>query len=46
MVTHDARIAVVADRVIAMRDGTFADDTHLATVHDRTGTGTVYDGRH
>jgi putative ABC transport system ATP-binding protein len=39
VVTHDARIAAVADRVIAMRDGAFADDTRLA------GAGTVYDGR-
>jgi putative ABC transport system ATP-binding protein len=46
MVTHDARMAAVADRVIAMRDGSFADDTHLVTVHDRAGTGTTYDGRH
>jgi putative ABC transport system ATP-binding protein len=30
VVTHDARIAAVADRVIAMRDGAFADDTALA----------------
>ncbi|MEV4539377.1 ABC transporter ATP-binding protein [Asanoa sp. NPDC049518] len=37
VVTHDARIAAVADRVIAMRDGSFADDTRLV--------GTVYDGR-
>jgi putative ABC transport system ATP-binding protein len=37
VVTHDARIAAVADRVIAMRDGAFADDNRLA--------GTVYDGR-
>jgi len=41
VVTHDARIAAVADRVISMRDGAFADDTHLAVA----GTGTVYDGR-
>jgi putative ABC transport system ATP-binding protein len=33
VVTHDARIAAVADRVIAMRDGTFADDTRLGTVY-------------
>ncbi|GIF74450.1 ABC transporter ATP-binding protein [Asanoa siamensis] len=37
VVTHDARIAAVADRVVAMRDGAFADDTRLA--------GTVYGGR-
>lgn len=30
VVTHDARIAAVADRVIAMRDGAFADDSMLA----------------
>jgi putative ABC transport system ATP-binding protein len=41
VVTHDARIAAVADRVIAMRDGVFADDTRLAVA----ATGTVYDGR-
>jgi putative ABC transport system ATP-binding protein len=29
VVTHDARIAAVADRVIAMRDGAFADDSML-----------------
>ncbi|WP_231934992.1 hypothetical protein [Micromonospora viridifaciens] len=39
VVTHDARIGAVADRVIAMRDGAFADDNRLAS------TGTVYDGR-
>ncbi|MEV0728289.1 ABC transporter ATP-binding protein [Polymorphospora sp. NPDC050346] len=37
VVTHDARIAAVADRVIAMRDGAFADDNRFAA--------TVYDGR-
>jgi len=37
VVTHDARIAAVADRVISMRDGAFADDNKFA--------GTVYDGR-
>jgi ABC-type transport system involved in cytochrome c biogenesis ATPase subunit len=41
VVTHDARIAAVADRVIAMRDGAFADDNRLAG----TAIGTVYDGR-
>jgi putative ABC transport system ATP-binding protein len=40
MVTHDARIAAVADRVIAMRDGAFADDTRLAGAS--TSAGTVY----
>ncbi|MGK5739452.1 ABC transporter ATP-binding protein [Micromonospora sp. URMC 103] len=38
VVTHDARIAAVADRVISMRDGAFADDSRLA------GTGTLYGG--
>jgi putative ABC transport system ATP-binding protein len=38
VVTHDARIAAVADRIIAMRDGGFADDSTLS--------GTVYSGRH
>ncbi|MEU7753454.1 ABC transporter ATP-binding protein [Micromonospora sp. NPDC049171] len=38
VVTHDARIAAVADRVISMRDGAFADDSLFAS----TGTGTVY----
>ncbi|MEQ4301962.1 ABC transporter ATP-binding protein [Plantactinospora sp. B6F1] len=41
VVTHDARVAAVADRVIAMRDGAFADDNRFAS----TVTGTVYDGR-
>jgi putative ABC transport system ATP-binding protein len=40
VVTHDARIAAVADRVIAMRDGAFADDSQLASAP----TGTVYGG--
>ncbi|MEV1320898.1 ABC transporter ATP-binding protein [Micromonospora arborensis] len=31
VVTHDPRIAAVADRVIAMRDGAFADDNRLAS---------------
>lgn len=46
VVTHDARIAAVADRVISMRDGAFADDSRLAgTTTDTTvGTGTVYGG--
>ncbi|MDG4822962.1 ABC transporter ATP-binding protein [Asanoa sp. WMMD1127] len=38
VVTHDARIAAVADRVIAMRDGALADDTRLAAA------GTIYSG--
>ncbi|MEU6207430.1 ABC transporter ATP-binding protein [Micromonospora musae] len=40
VVTHDARIAAVADRLISMRDGSFADDSRLA------GTGTIYGGGH
>ncbi|MFD2768032.1 ABC transporter ATP-binding protein [Micromonospora eburnea] len=42
VVTHDARIAAVADRVITMRDGAFADDSRL--VNNATATGTVYGG--
>ncbi|MFI5841713.1 ABC transporter ATP-binding protein [Catenuloplanes sp. NPDC051500] len=30
VVTHDARIAAIADRVISMRDGAFADDSMFA----------------
>ncbi|MGC4793962.1 ABC transporter ATP-binding protein [Micromonospora saelicesensis] len=41
VVTHDPRIAAVADRVIAMRDGAFVDDSRLAS----TAPGTLYDGR-
>lgn len=40
VVTHDARIAAVADRVIDMRDGAFAHDTHLTSA----ATGTVHGG--
>jgi putative ABC transport system ATP-binding protein len=29
IVTHDARIAATADRLISMRDGAFVDDTRL-----------------
>ncbi|MFE9207102.1 ABC transporter ATP-binding protein [Micromonospora sp. NPDC007230] len=43
VVTHDARIAAVADRVISMRDGSFADDSRLAGT-TTSGTGTVYGG--
>ncbi|MFR9776615.1 ABC transporter ATP-binding protein [Micromonospora sp. MS34] len=43
VVTHDARIAAVADRVISMRDGSFADDSRLATT-TTTGAGTIYGG--
>ncbi|MCW3840937.1 ABC transporter ATP-binding protein [Micromonospora yasonensis] len=42
VVTHDARIAAVADRVISMRDGSFADDSRFAGIAD--GAGTVYGG--
>jgi putative ABC transport system ATP-binding protein len=42
VVTHDARIAAVADRVISMRDGSFADDSRLAGT--TVGTATVYGG--
>jgi putative ABC transport system ATP-binding protein len=38
VVTHDTRIAAVADRMITMRDGAFADDSRLAGTgggHDR-----------
>jgi putative ABC transport system ATP-binding protein len=38
VVTHDTRIAAVADRMITMRDGAFADDSRLA------GTATGHDG--
>ncbi|GAA5186962.1 ABC transporter ATP-binding protein [Rugosimonospora acidiphila] len=44
VVTHDARIAAVADRMISMRDGAFADDSRLVGSAGGTGyaTGTVY----
>jgi putative ABC transport system ATP-binding protein len=29
IVTHDARVAATADRMISMRDGAFVDDTRL-----------------
>jgi putative ABC transport system ATP-binding protein len=29
VVTHDARIAATADRLISMRDGAFVDETRL-----------------
>jgi putative ABC transport system ATP-binding protein len=45
VVTHDARIAAVADRMISMRDGAFADDSRLAGEAAGTATGTVYGGR-
>jgi putative ABC transport system ATP-binding protein len=34
LVTHDARVASVADRVISMRDGRIVDDTSLASRSD------------
>ncbi|GAA4697623.1 ABC transporter ATP-binding protein [Phytohabitans rumicis] len=40
VVTHDARITAVADRVISMRDGAFADDSQLVSAT----AGTVYNG--
>jgi putative ABC transport system ATP-binding protein len=36
VVTHDARIAATADRLISMRDGAFVEETRLA--HGSTGT--------
>ncbi|MGJ6965618.1 hypothetical protein ACSDR0_27295 [Streptosporangium sp. G11] len=30
MVTHDGRVAAIADRLISMRDGMFVEDTWLA----------------
>jgi putative ABC transport system ATP-binding protein len=30
IVTHDARIAATADRMISMRDGAFVDETRLS----------------
>ncbi|WFE43530.1 ABC transporter ATP-binding protein [Verrucosispora sp. WMMD1129] len=41
VVTHDARIAAVSDRVISMRDGAFADDNRFAVAT----RGNVYGGR-
>jgi len=40
VVTHDTRITAVADRMITMRDGAFADDSRLAG----TATGPVQNG--
>jgi putative ABC transport system ATP-binding protein len=42
VVTHEARIAAVADRVISMRDGSFADDSRLAGI--TSGADTVHGG--
>ena len=39
LVTHDARVAARADRVITMRDGSIADETRL--VEGRTTSRTV-----
>lgn len=39
VVTHDARIAAVADRMISMRDGAFADDSRLAATTGAAGNG-------
>ncbi len=36
IVTHDARIAATADRLISMRDGAFVDETRLAGGSGRT----------
>jgi putative ABC transport system ATP-binding protein len=46
VVTHDARIAAVADRMISMRDGAFADDSRFvgnaATTATATDSPTVF----
>ena len=34
IVTHDARIAATADRLISMRDGAFVDETQLVGIGD------------
>jgi putative ABC transport system ATP-binding protein len=45
VVTHDARIAAVADRMISMRDGAFADDSRFAgTTAGAGSSGTIYGG--
>ncbi|MEV4197101.1 ABC transporter ATP-binding protein [Micromonospora globbae] len=46
VVTHDARIAAIADRMISMRDGAFADDSRFAGAGNGSaaGTGTIYGG--
>ncbi|MFJ1600109.1 ABC transporter ATP-binding protein [Streptomyces sp. NPDC088261] len=41
MVTHDERVAACADRVVSLRDGTLADDTHLDPGDGTTGLGTL-----
>ncbi|MET9482153.1 ABC transporter ATP-binding protein [Streptomyces sp. NPDC006638] len=41
MVTHDERVAACADRVVSLRDGTLADDTHLDPADGTTGLGTL-----
>ncbi|MFI7537895.1 ABC transporter ATP-binding protein [Streptosporangium sp. NPDC049376] len=35
IVTHDERVAAMADRLVSMRDGMFVDDTRLAASHPR-----------
>ena len=37
LVTHDARVAAVADRVVRMRDGRNAAETRLSEHRDTTG---------
>lgn len=37
MVTHDERVAATADRVVSLRDGAVAHDTHLDGNHGGTG---------
>ncbi|MCZ7417011.1 MULTISPECIES: ABC transporter ATP-binding protein [unclassified Streptomyces] len=41
LVTHDARVASAADRVISFFDGRIADDAHLGGTPDRPRTGGV-----
>ncbi len=38
LVTHDARVASVADRVITMRDGAIVDESHLGEGRDAVAT--------
>src|SRR5262249_22219950 len=48
IVTHDARIAATADRLISMRDGAFVDDTRLTggTAGNLGALGGLDGGRH